>query len=435
MADTYFCWIIALAFLLYAQGNPLQKPTSSQVKRIEIINLSSNENEREISSDADCNSTDYSKGKEKNISCPLSFSTEKIILNCTSKFSYDSDVYKILPNGSALVHGTLELPGHYALQGETLLLCAPEEEDYSHKFLERSFEITLNHVSILVGKIGSGISIIALVAHLITFCVLPSLRNLPGYNLASLSVAFMLGYSFVLIGQIPQVLGLFCVISAILQQNFFLVAFFCMNVLAFDVWRTLRLATEKFLVSSKNIRERQYMWYSLYAWGCPLLISSISVIVDNCSIFPDNIKPYYGRNNVCWMTSKIAKTIFFAAPAFTLFVVNGIFFIRSSWIISSNTMRCTKDQSKQNVRLNYILYVRLGLMMGLTWIISIIALISNSEVVWFIFDLLNSLQGLFLFLLFTCTRKVLKDLRSKTSFKSSTMRQMTLSNSNKVFRY
>lgn len=378
-------------------------------------------------------SSEYTKTDDKIFICPhfVNSSREYEPLNCTEKFGYEIHEYQILHNGSAVVQGEIIQPEDYMFKNNELLTCATDYADIDDDF---SSQLSLRQVSIYVGQVGSFISILALIIHLVTFCFLPALRNLPGYNLASLSIAFLLAYSFLLIGQIPQVLGLFCVISGVLQQNFFLAAFFCMNVLAFDVWRTLRLATEKLAVGSQNTRKRQFLWYALYAWGCPLLISLISVIIDNCDNVPESIKPDYGKDDICWLSNTTAKTIFFSAPAFILILINGVFFIRSSWMISSNTMKLTNDQSKQTVTINYVLYVRLGIMMGLTWLIGVLAVIFNNAIVWFGFDLFNSLQGLFLFLLFTCTRKVMKHLRQKTvSKKSASDKHSTLTSNSSQF--
>ncbi|GIX75110.1 g-protein coupled receptor Mth2 [Caerostris darwini] len=373
---------------------------------------------------------------------PICFerSTElkKQIFDSCIKWLYDVDEFTALTNGSVLLGDKLIEPGTYEFLKGKLLRCANAEEDYDENTNSNS-ELPV-HIStgesptITMGKVGSSISIIALTAHLITFCLVPSLRNLPGYNLASLSVALLIGYSFVIIGQIPEVLGMFCVISGVLQQNFFLAAFFCMNVMAFDVWRTLKMATTKLVVDSPNKKKSQFIMYTIYSWGAPLMITVTSVVLDNTESVPLWIKPQFGKKDTCWMTNATAKAYFFSVPAFVLFVVNGVLFVLSALIIRNNTMKSVSDQQKQTARLNLVLYVRLALMMGVTWLISVAATLTNSREVWFLFDLLNPLQGLFVFLLFTCSRKVYNHIRQKVSFRSKVStsdKQTTCSSSDK----
>ncbi|GFS52919.1 g-protein coupled receptor Mth2, partial [Nephila pilipes] len=337
-----------------------------------------------------------------------------------SKWMYVAYDFKVFSNGSALVYNDLMEPGTFELIEGNLVTCATLDYYDFNSTADYDILKQMNDDSsdIIMGKVGSSISIIALTGHLLTFCFVPTLRNLPGYNLASLSLAFLIGYSFELIGQIPKVLGVFCIVSGVLRQYFFLAAFFCMNVMAFDVWRTLKMATTKLVICSHSRKRKHFIMFSIYSWGMPLIITCISVVMDNIEGVPPWIKPNFGRWDICGITNNTAKAIFFSIPAFTLFLSNGIFFIMSAFIIKQNTMKSVSDQQKQAARLNFILYVRLGLMMGVTWLIGIIATAVNDRTLWIIFDLLNSLQGLFIFLLFTCSRKVFKYIREKVSVRT-----------------
>ena len=44
--------------------------------------------------------------------------------------------------------------------------------------------------------------------------------------------------------------------------------------------------------------------------------------------------------------------------------------------------------------------------MGFTWIFGYIAAFTNNEVVWYIYVILNSLQGVFIFIVFMCKREI-----------------------------
>ncbi|GBN38498.1 G-protein coupled receptor Mth2 [Araneus ventricosus] len=356
------------------------------------------------------------------------------------RWVYDIDEFEILGNGSVVLLSNLPHilePGTYEFYKGKLLRCTSDEDyDNNSTVIDGNpIHVTTDEsLSVTISKIGSAISIVALTAHLITFCLVPSLRNVPGWNLASLSIAFLIAYSCAIIGQIPKVLGLSCIIVGIIQQNCFLVAFFCMNVIAFDVWRTLRMATSKLVVSSDNKKKIQLIIYTIYSWGVPVLITVTAVILDTVEGVPSWIKPGIGDKKTCWMTNDKAKIIFFAVPAFTLFMVNAVFFVLSAFIIKNNTMKNTSDQHNQTARLNFVLYLRLAFMMGVTWLLGALASITNSTILWYIFDFLNPLQGLFIFLLFTCSRKVFKYVKQRMSLRSpktSTTEKQTCSSSDK----
>ncbi|GFT48797.1 g-protein coupled receptor Mth2 [Nephila pilipes] len=151
----------------------------------------------------------------------------------------------------------------------------------------------------------------------------------------------------------------------------------------------------------------------------PLIITSISVVIDNTEGVPSWIKPNFGRWDICCITNSIAINVFYTIPAVTLLLANVVFCVMSAFIIRNNTIMNVSDQQKQTARLNFILYVRLVLMMGVTWLLGTIANVCKERILWIILDLVNSLQGLFIFLLFTCSRKVFKHVGEKISIRSS----------------
>ena len=59
------------------------------------------------------------------------------------------------------------------------------------------------------------------------------------------------------------------------------------------------------------------------------------------------------------------------------------------------------------------IYVRLFILMGITWIFGFISAFTDEIVVDFIFVILTSLQGLFLFISFVCNKRVLAEIKKK----------------------
>ncbi|GFT48795.1 g-protein coupled receptor Mth2 [Nephila pilipes] len=105
----------------------------------------------------------------------------------------------------------------------------------------------------------------------------------------------------------------------------------------------------------------------------PGAVMVIVVVIDNAERVPSWIKPHFGRWDVCCLTSSTAKTIFYTIPAVTLLLANVVFCVMSAFIIRNNTMKNVSDEQKQTARLNIILYIRLRLIMDITWLIGIIA--------------------------------------------------------------
>ena len=98
--------------------------------------------------------------------------------------------------------------------------------------------------------------------------------------------------------------GLSCVVAASFTQYAFLSAFSWMLVLAFDVWRSLRLATSELRVSSGR-QWRKFLVYSLFAWCSPLVFVIAALATDAAPSGAVNnfYRPGFGINS-CWFTSR-----------------------------------------------------------------------------------------------------------------------------------
>lgn len=176
--------------------------------------------------------------------------------------------------------------------------------------------------------------------------------------------------------------------------------------MAFDIWKTLRMATSELRVSQGG-QWRKFIIYSIYGWLVPLAALFVVVCLDTVQPegFPSDFLPSLGQR-WCWFGQRKALLVFFAAPLATLMGVNFIFFVFSARIIADTHQSTAKMSSCNPHQDQFKLYMRLALLMGLTWISGIVAGYLQMEAIWYAFVLLNTLQGVFIFLAFTCTRKV-----------------------------
>ena len=153
----------------------------------------------------------------------------------------------------------------------------------------------------ILSTIASILSIIALAISLITFALFSSLRNLPGCNIMNLIIALIIAQSlFLSQSLIVMTRSSVCLSFALGIHFFYLASFFWMNVMAFDLWRTFHKGFSLYLY---DIRER-LPWYIVYAWGMPVIIVLIGIILDAGNA---RLKPCYGRffrgcYDVCFRT-------------------------------------------------------------------------------------------------------------------------------------
>lgn len=261
-----------------------------------------------------------------------------------------------------------------------------------------------------VTAIGLGISIIFLILHLIAFIIVPDLQNLSGKNLASLCVALLIANCSFLSGQSISTGTDECIASGVITYYGYLTSFFWMLTMAFDIWRTLKIATFELRVSSGK-QWKKFICYSLWSWLIPGIITVIAVAADMSPIGNLNIyiRPLFGVHS-CWFGHRQALLIFFALPLAIIMILNIIFFSSSAHMIFSTTSTTRYTASGATQR-DFRLYIRLALVMGLTWITGLLGGYLDIDALWYTFIALNTLQGLFIFLAFTCNDKVIRGVK------------------------
>ncbi|KAJ4428438.1 hypothetical protein ANN_24475 [Periplaneta americana] len=278
------------------------------------------------------------------------------------------------------------------------------------------------------------ISVICLFLHIIIYCALPKLRNLPGKNLLALSCALLLAQFGFLIGITPkfEVSKAVCVGIASLEYFCFLAAFFWMNIMSVDIWRTF---SGSMLRGSGGLKT--YRKYSGYAWGIPAFLVLLALTVDLTSD-DGAVKPWFGKEGVCWFGSPGGLGLFFALPVFILLVMDSglfIFTVYKIWhtklqgssyiqnkakteLIQTSSRNSSDTKTSLKIRgssagmcgrkdqVRFYLYLKLFTIMGLTWIFGFIAALGNQPILWYPFIIFNGLQGAFIFVMFDMKRKI-----------------------------
>jgi len=202
---------------------------------------------------------------------------------------------------------------------------------------------------------------------------------------------------------------------------FFLTSFFWMNTIAFDVWRSFRVVIKELRISSHRVPWRRFLLYSIYSWMVPAALTTFVTLVDSQDLLPEAFKPGFGKP-VCWFSQRKSLVVFFAVPLCIIMLLNGIFFLDVAFLISRATLKTSHTQAA-TLKKRFFMFMRLALIMGLTWIVGFVAAYFEYEFLWYLFIVLNTLQGLFIFIVFSCSSKVrglcLKQIRKHSKAKSN----------------
>lgn len=334
----------------------------------------------------------------------------ELLLSCPA-YSAEPSEYKLFENNSIHVYNVTLNESLYVLKNDTAYFCPSflnKTTDNLHKkYVRRTSYFWMSTV------IGFSISMVSLLIHLIVFIIVPDLKNLPGYNLAALCSSLFCSYFFLLLigtGKIAPYQD-FCIAIAFLSHFFLLASILWMTIMSYDVFVSLLRATGSFRASSTNFTFRKFGTYCLCSFGVALLTAVASLLADILDAVPETIKPKY--KGLCWFTNKTSLSIFFVGPSMALSCLNFTFFALSAFILHCNKMNQPKDDQKSLYKRRYLMYFRLSVIMGITWIVGVLANIVNVSWLWYVFVLLNTFQGFFIFIAFTCCKKVKKYFRDK----------------------
>ncbi|XP_038045382.1 uncharacterized protein LOC119719972 [Patiria miniata] len=257
----------------------------------------------------------------------------------------------------------------------------------------------------VVSCVSYSLSTVALVATFTTYCVFPALRNVPGRAIMGLTAAFSTAQLLTLtVLQFTEPVA-FCVTIAALLHLLWLSTFAWMNVLAFDLVRTF---------SSKQTcrpNMRVFLVYSVYGWGLPLLIVATCLLIH--FVWDQQLDFRYGvgpGEDTCWLSGQHAIVGAFVAPIACSLVANVVMFgwtVRSvhASVVAGVMVRADKSRTKEKARELWI-YLKISAVMGFTWVFGCLANRINHVVLWYLFVILNSLQGVFIFVSFGCNRRI-----------------------------
>ncbi|XP_031622142.1 G-protein coupled receptor Mth2-like [Contarinia nasturtii] len=270
---------------------------------------------------------------------------------------------------------------------------------------------------------GMLLSVPFILATILVYICLPELRNLHGKCLLCYLIGLIIGYTAMALVQLNgmnYVEPLICKSVGYLIYFSFLSAFLWLSVISFDLWWNFR-TTSGFLVFSEKMRFTLYM---IYAWGLSSLLTFTVFILDSMPSISESIRPGIGVGT-CFLKKTVASQfVFFYMPLCIICTINIIFFLLTALKIRkvqqdlkkiTSHEESSRHQSKFNHdKDNFTLYLRLFIVMGVTWSMEGISfLISENSDFFLLTDICNTIQGVLIFVLFVLKRRVVRLIKKR----------------------
>ncbi|PSN56908.1 hypothetical protein C0J52_00699 [Blattella germanica] len=226
------------------------------------------------------------------------------------------------------------------------------------------------------------VSAVFLLITLIIYLLVPELRDLQGKCLMFSMLSLCIAYISLAILQLHSVnfSPATCVSQAFFTYFWMMAAFFWLNVVSYNVWRSV-------IFHHFRATDGQMLFgCCVYGWGGPLLFLVVALTTHHLPGPAETWTYFYG-------------------PVAVLLFCNSVFFVWTAWRLWKDC----KGQSAPKLRcLRYkcLLYLKLFLVMGIPWIFELLSfIVDNSSGFWLVTDLLNCLQGLIIFLILVVFRK------------------------------
>ncbi|XP_030756608.1 G-protein coupled receptor Mth2-like isoform X5 [Sitophilus oryzae] len=280
-----------------------------------------------------------------------------------------------------------------------------------------------------VNAIGMIISMPFLLMTFLVYLVLPE-KNVHQVALMFYVLHLLLAYVCLVTINLSPHLD-FCHAAAYMTLFFFVVSFFWMNVICFDIWYTF--SGGRGYGSKKSSEKRKLILYTLYAEGLPLLHLLVVYLMDRYMDTDSIHKPNIGVTK-CFLADGFPNLWYFYGEASISVIANIVFFIftalkirqvkkETSMLKQNESKRHTFEKEQQrplvSIFYRFNLYLKLLLAMGVNWSMEIISWLVNwltneqYSYIWYITDFVNAAYGVIIFFIFVFKKKMWKLLQKR----------------------
>uniref|UniRef100_A0A8C9BRP9 Adhesion G protein-coupled receptor E1 n=1 Tax=Phocoena sinus TaxID=42100 RepID=A0A8C9BRP9_PHOSS len=179
-----------------------------------------------------------------------------------------------------------------------------------------------------------------------------------------------------------------CAIIAGFLHYLFLACFFWMLVEAVMLFLMARNLKVVNYFSSRNIKMR---YICAFGYGLPALVVAVSAIIQ-----PQG----YGMYNRCWLNTETGFIWSFLGPVCTIIVINSILLTGTLWILRQQISSVSTEVSKlKDTRLLTFKAFAQIFILGCSWVLGIFQIGPMANIMAYLFTIINSLQGAFIFLI------------------------------------
>ncbi|XP_048473795.1 adhesion G protein-coupled receptor E5-like [Rhincodon typus] len=249
----------------------------------------------------------------------------------------------------------------------------------------------------IITMVGVILSLVCLFISIVTFVLCHSIKSVRTTIHTHLCVSLFLAELLFLVGISRTEHETGCAVIAGLLHYLFLA---CFSWMLLEGVQLYIMVVKVF--NANNIRLK-YM--CLFGYGLPLLVVAISAIAYSKG---------YGTDEYCWLSLKAGFLWAFIAPVSVIILVNAGFFILTVWQLVNKFSSLNPNMSElKKVRAFTFTAIAQLCLLGCTWIFGMLHFQDGTIAMAYIFTIINSLQGAFIFILHCLCNKQVRDEYNK----------------------
>ncbi|XP_069128673.1 uncharacterized protein [Argopecten irradians] len=344
------------------------------------------------------------------------------------------DEYSVTFHQGSICFDTIHLclhDGTYERKWDGFEICADNYFDHVYNLPRDNIcddkDSNVLDVLATLSIVCTSISIFFLILTVFTYGLFKSLRTTPGKNNMLLSINLIIAQCLYQFGVGQTTLGVGCVVIGALVHFFWLSVIVWMNICSFHMFRVFSIFRVKTL-SSLREEKKHMIVYILCSVIVPLLVVATNVLV---SLVASNWTDFGYGGCICYISSKHMLLYTFVIPIGVIILLNIVCFVIV--VIAIRRSQQSKLSSNQD-QISILVYLKLSCLTGFSWMFGFLYTWLNLEFFGYMFIILTAGQGLFIFLSFICSKRVLKLYRgllkcsSNSSKYSSGAKQSRISN-------
>nr|XP_009935903.1 PREDICTED: EGF-like module-containing mucin-like hormone receptor-like 1 [Opisthocomus hoazin] len=254
---------------------------------------------------------------------------------------------------------------------------------------------------VVVSYVGISVSLVCLFLTIVTFLLCRSLWSVSGTLHLQLSICLFAADLLFLVATHRTGNKLACAITAGFLHYLFLACFTWMFLEGLYLFLTVRNLHVLNYTSASRFRKR-YVYPMGY--GTPAI-----VVVISAAVHPSG----YTNEHYCWLSMEEGFIWSFLGPVCVVVLVNLLFFLATLWMLRDKLSALNADVTVlKNNRLMTFKALANICVLGCTWGLGLLQAQGDNIAVAFVFTIINSLQGAFIFLMHcVLNRQVMEQYR------------------------